>query len=148
MPDSIDSSGAVPSEQRRTAGMMRASDAQRLATVQILQDAVARGLLTPAEGSERMADAFAAVHLHDLDPLTEDLPPAPSATRPPTWRTLIIMFIERLQSSIRAISSGKRPALIGAALLITFLLVTLGVTAAYLLFDIGARPDRDGFGTH
>jgi len=148
MPDSIDGFDAVPSEQRRTGGPMRASDAQRLATVGILQDAMARGLLTPAEASERIFDAFAAVHLPDLDPLTQDLPPAPSSTSPPTWRTLIVMFSERLQFSIRETSSGKRPALIGAALLITFLLVTLGVTAAHLLFDTGVRPDHDGFGPH
>jgi hypothetical protein len=52
-----------------TAGQvppMRASDSDRAATVHRLQDAVAQGRLTPDEGSERMAAAFAAVHLHDL----------------------------------------------------------------------------------
>ena len=58
MPPFIDPDSAAASARR-----VRASDADRLATVERLQDAVARGLLTPDEGSERMADAFAAVFL-------------------------------------------------------------------------------------
>ena len=61
---------------------MRASDADRLATVMMLQDAMARGQLNPDEASERMAWAFAAVHRRDLDPLTADLAPAPARRRP------------------------------------------------------------------
>jgi hypothetical protein len=58
---------------------VRASDDDRAATVRVLQDAVARGLLTAEEGGERMAAAFAAVHLRDLPPLTADLRPAATA---------------------------------------------------------------------
>jgi hypothetical protein len=47
---------------------MRASDMDRHTTVLVLQDAIARGLLTPDEGGERIAVAFAAVHLPDLTP--------------------------------------------------------------------------------
>ena len=80
MPPLIDPNSAATSAPR-----MRASDADRLATVERLQDAVARGLLTPDEGSERLADAFAAVHLTALDPLPEDHTPAqepPEITAP------------------------------------------------------------------
>lgn len=54
----------------------RASDADRQLTVMVLQDAVARGLLTPEEGSVRMEAAYAATHHAQLPPLTADLPPA------------------------------------------------------------------------
>src|SRR3712207_9387187 len=81
MPPLIDLTGAATSAPR-----MRASDADRLATVEQLQEAVARGLLTPDEGSERMADAFAAVHRTDLDPLHEDLPSAPPERTAAGWR--------------------------------------------------------------
>lgn len=55
----------------------RASDVERMAVAQVLQDAVARGLLTPDEGSERTGAAFAAVYRDELPALTVDLPPAP-----------------------------------------------------------------------
>ena len=42
------------------ASALRASDADRQATVTRLQDAVARGQLTHDEGSERMALAYGA----------------------------------------------------------------------------------------
>jgi hypothetical protein len=48
MPPLIDLDSAATSAPR-----MRASDADRLATVKHLQDAMARGLLAPDEGSER-----------------------------------------------------------------------------------------------
>lgn len=54
---------------------IRASDVERLAVAEMLQDAVGRGLLSPTEGSERTAAAFAAVYRDDLGPLTADLPP-------------------------------------------------------------------------
>ena len=42
-----------------TPGRMRASDADRQQTVQQIQDAAARGLLTPDEAGERMSAAYA-----------------------------------------------------------------------------------------
>lgn len=56
----------------------RASDVERMAVAQVLQDAVARGLLTPDEGSDRTGAAFAAVYRDELPPLTVDLPPDPN----------------------------------------------------------------------
>ena len=57
----------------------RASDVERMAVAQVLQDAVARGLLTPDEGSDRTGAAFAAVYRDELPALTVDLPPAPDS---------------------------------------------------------------------
>ena len=62
---------------------LRASDAERFAVAEVLHDAVGKGLLTPAEGGERTAAAFAAVFRDDLTPLTQDLPPARHDGRPP-----------------------------------------------------------------
>jgi hypothetical protein len=116
---------------------LRASDADRAATVRMLQDAVARGLLTPDEGSQRMAAAFAAVHRDDLGALTADLPAAPSSGTAPGWRPLATMAAEQLRASL---SGGDRsrlqPARVAlAVLLAALLLVVVGSVVAELLFD-------------
>jgi hypothetical protein len=67
-------SGTTQDQDPRTGPRLRASDAERLATVELLEDAVARGLLTPEEGSDRMATAFAARHRDELPAVTADLP--------------------------------------------------------------------------
>src|SRR5436190_1734999 len=73
-------------------GRLRTSDAERSAVVDVLQDAVAHGLLTHDEGGERMASALAAKFRDELPPLTADLPPAPApGPAAPTaagWRQL------------------------------------------------------------
>ena len=116
---------------------MRASDADRLATVQVVQNAVARGLLTPDEGSQRMAAAFAAVHLHELGALTADLPRAPSEPSPPGWSTLATLAVVQLRSSLKDASTGRlHPARVAVALLVAvLLLVAVGSLTADLLFD-------------
>lgn len=53
---------------------MRASDADREATVQVLQQALARGLLPFEEAGGRMTVAYAALFVADLAELTADLP--------------------------------------------------------------------------
>ena len=136
-----------------TAGLvppMRAGDSDRVATVHRLQDAVARGLLTPDEGSERMAAAFAAVHLHDLPPLTADLPPAtaPAAadTAAPGWRPLGLMAWEQVRTTVAgARDSGPaavRLALAAVAVLVVLLL--LGSLVLDGLFDGGPGRGWDG----
>jgi Domain of unknown function (DUF1707) len=123
---------------------LRASDLDRLATVRVLQDAVARGLLTLDEGSDRMAAAFAAVHVAELGPLTADLPSARERTAP-GWRPLGTMALEQVRSSLHAPWSGRlSPARIAVAVFIAFvLLMLIGSMFAELFFDGG----RD-FGHH
>jgi hypothetical protein len=134
-----------------TAGQvppMRASDSDRAATVHRLQDAVAQGRLTPDEGSERMAAAFAAVHLHDLPRLTADLPPATaSAATPataPGWGPLGLLAWEQVRTTVTGARTGGpaalRLALAAAAALL--LLVLLGSLVLHGLFDADPR----GFG--
>ncbi len=127
---------------------LRASDHDRAATVQVLQDAVVRGLLTPDEGSERMAAAWAAVHLRDLGPLTADLPPTPAPPTAPGWGVLAAMAAEQVRTSVRDARSGRlRPAHIAVALLVAVLAVVLmGALVGELLFDgdgMGRGFDRD-----
>jgi hypothetical protein len=134
MPPLIDLDSAATSAPR-----MRASDADRLATVKHLQDAVARGLLTPDEGSERMADAFAAVHLTDLDPLTEDLPPAPPERTAPGWRSLGTLAVEQVRASLTTAATGRvRVARVAVVLLVASLfLVLAGALTGVALSDSG-----------
>jgi hypothetical protein len=136
----IDLNGAATSAPR-----MRASDADRLATVEQLQDAVARGLLTPDEGSERMADAFAAVHLTDLDPLTEDLPPAPPERTAPGWRSLGVLAVEQVRTSLTAATGRLSAARVAVVLLVASLfLVLVGALSGVALSDSGGGGGGDG----
>lgn len=144
MPPLIDLDSATTSTPR-----MRASDADRLATVGRLQDAVARGLLMPDEGSQRMADAFAAVHLADLDPLTEDLPPAPSGPTAPGWRSLGSLGAEQVRAALTSAATGRvNAARVAVVLLVACLvLVLLGALAGAALSD-GGGGGSGGDGWH
>jgi hypothetical protein len=129
---------------------VRASDADRHATVTVLQDALRLGLLTPDEGSERMASAFAAVHLRDLDPLTADLPRPPvQRGRPLGWRVLSTMAVEQLLSSFRDNATGRwyRARVAVALMLLAILLLLAGGILAVDLFD-GEAPHPEGFREH
>ena len=143
MPPLIDLDSAATSAPR-----IRASDADRLATVEQLQDAVARGLLRPEEGSERMADAFAAVHLTDLDPLTEDLPSAPPERTAPGWRSLGALAVEQLRASLT--TPGRlRAARVAVVLLVASLfLVLVGALSGVALSDSGGSGGDGGWHEH
>jgi Domain of unknown function (DUF1707)/2TM domain len=60
---------------------VRASDAERDATLAMLSDAAAEGYLTPDELDERLSAALAARTIEDLTGLTRDLPPEWQAER-------------------------------------------------------------------
>jgi hypothetical protein len=141
MPPLIDLNGAATSAPR-----MRASDADRLATVKHLQDAVARGLLTPDEGSQRMADAFAAVYLTDLDPLTADLPPAPPEHTAPGWRSLGTLAVKQVRTSLATAATGRlRAAQVTVVLLVASLfLVLVGALGGVALSDSGGGGGGGG----
>ncbi|MGY1699844.1 DUF1707 SHOCT-like domain-containing protein [Geodermatophilus sp. SYSU D00766] len=124
---------------------LRAADSDRVATVQVLQDAVARGLLTLEEGGERMAAAFAAVHLRDLVPLTADLPPAPARPGAPGWRPLGLMAWEQLRTTMTDARTG-RPAAVRIALVTVLTLIALLLVAALVLHGLADPFDGpDGF---
>jgi len=64
----------VPDDTSWTGARMRTSDAEREQIAVILRAAMAEGRLDLAEGEERLARAYAAVHRDELAPLTADLP--------------------------------------------------------------------------
>jgi hypothetical protein len=133
---------------------LRASDADRHAVVTQLQDAVARGLLTTDEGSQRMAIAYNASYLSELPPLTADLPappPPPAATAPDPvgWRALLALLWIQLRLLIAGSVSGRpsrrRLAAVGGIVLAAVVVLAVGTWALHGLFD-GPHGDAGGFG--
>jgi Domain of unknown function (DUF1707) len=141
MPPLIDLDSAATSAPR-----MRASDADRLATVKQLQDALVRGLLAPDEGSERMADAFAAVHLTDLDPLTEDLPPAPPQRTAPGWRSLWTLAVEQARASLTSATGRLTAARVAVVLVVASLFLLLVGALSGMAMSDGGRGGGGGDG--
>jgi hypothetical protein len=82
---------------------LRASDDDRTAVVRVLHDAVTRGLLTLEECDERVTAAYAARHVHELPPLTADLPSAvPPAPVAPGWRAIAVLLWLQLRTLLTA----------------------------------------------
>jgi hypothetical protein len=77
------------SEQDSSGSGVRASDAERDATVGRLNQAVGEGRLTMDEFSERVELAYAARTRSDLDPLLRDLPSAAGAVPATTSGTAV-----------------------------------------------------------
>lgn len=116
---------------------MRASDSDRMATVLVIQDGIARGLLTTAEGEERIVAAFGTVHRSGLAPLTADLPPADRPRRLGSWSDLSALALGWVLFALNAIARlPRRIRIIGAVLigLVFFLL---------LLADLGFDHSDD-----
>ena len=130
---------------------LRASDADRAATVAALRDAVAAGLLDHDEGGERMAAAFAARFRDELPALTADLPPSAPAGRLPVtgpgWRSLGSTAVAQLRSDVTAaVAAGPRSRRFLLTLLVAVvlvgLLVALGGLALHGLLD-GGHPGHE-----
>ena len=80
---------------------LRASDAEREATVAHLHQALAEGRLDLAETEERVTAAYAARHRDELPPLLADLPssvPAPGDA--PRWDELWVSTVWRARSAL------------------------------------------------
>jgi hypothetical protein len=122
---------------------MRASDADRQATVRALQEALARGQLTFAEAAERMTAAWDTRFLADLAPLTADLPPAREPAAPPGWTALAQLAYAQLRASLAtSFPGGARSARARLAMAVTLLglvalVVLVGATAHALFGDGG-----------
>jgi hypothetical protein len=147
------SSAAAATPATDQAPPLRASDADRYATVHALQDAVARGLLTLDEGSERMASAYAARFLRDLAPLTADLPrtqPAVPAPRAPGWHTVWAAFLAQLNAELlllrtHGLRSPRTRRALAVALLLTMMFVTVAGLALHGL-AVGDHQFHGDFG--
>ena len=83
---------------------VRASAAEREATVRVLHDALGQGRLDLAETETRVAAAYAAVLRADLPPLTADLPRREqgswSGSGIPTWQTVWVGLLWRVRASL------------------------------------------------
>jgi hypothetical protein len=130
------------------APRIRASQAERTATVELLEDAVVRGLLEPDEGSERMAAAFATRFRDELPAITADLPPLTISAVPaePGWRhvgsALAVQLRHEAQATrVAGVRSRRFLATVLVAVLVAVvmlgLLVTLGGLVDHGLFDGG-----------
>jgi hypothetical protein len=118
---------------------LRASDADRQQTVHLLQDAAARGLLTPDEAGERMAAAYAAQHLDELPPLTADLPPGvPPAAVAPGWRALLTLVLLQGRAGIGWLTADGLRSRRALAALLVLTVVLAGLVALVVAgFDGG-----------
>ncbi|WP_138759822.1 DUF1707 SHOCT-like domain-containing protein [Modestobacter altitudinis] len=139
-------SGTTHDQHPGTGHRLRASDAERMATVDLLKDAVAAGLLSPDEGSERMATAFAARYRDELPAVTADLPaqapPAPAAAA--GWRALAAALVAQLRqevASTRAAGVRSRRALVTAVVAVVLVAVLVSLVV-HGLWDGGPG---DGF---
>ena len=147
-----EATGSVPVVEGHGRGL-RASDADRHATVARLQEAVALGLLTHEEGSDRMAVAYDARYLNDLPPLTADLPQPPSASltvraAAPGWRALLAMVWVRLRTLVAGSATGRpsrrRLAVVGVIAIALVVLLVLGAGGLDGLFG-GGHGRHGGF---
>ncbi|TFV91096.1 DUF1707 domain-containing protein [Blastococcus sp. CT_GayMR16] len=133
-----------------TPPRVRASDTDRAAVAALLQEAVARGLLTHDEGGERLSTAFAARFVDELPPLTADLPPTPEPipASPVGWLRLGSTLAAQLRYEVQtSVASGVRSrrfvVMLLAAVLLIGMLVTVGVLAAHGLLDGGYEHHLD-----
>jgi Domain of unknown function (DUF1707) len=132
---------------------LRASDTDRAATVGVLQDAVARGLLSYAEGDERMAAAFGAHYVDELPLLTADLPaPPPPTPQAPGWRAVGGMLATQVRHELRATAAaGVRSRRFRVAVLLALVLIGMVLAAGGLFahdYGQGGRSVPAGPGYH
>lgn len=147
-PDGSSAGSAVPPPE--PAPSVRASDADRYATVHVLQEAVARGLLTFDEGSDRMATAYAARFVSELAPLTADLPrttPAVAVPRAPGWRAVWAAVLAQLNAELTLLRThGLRSPHTRRAVAVALLLTMMFVTVAALILHGLAVGDHQFHG--
>jgi uncharacterized protein DUF1707 len=145
--------------EARTAPRLRASNEQRMATVDRLHEAVGLGLLTLEEGDERVLAALEARYADELPPLTADLPPAPAkAPVAPGWRAVASVTALQARTSLLGASSwaaahpSRRRAVAVAGILLAVLFIVI-LTASVASGSGGVGDDGywdhyQGYGHH
>jgi hypothetical protein len=121
--------------------------------VHVLQDAVARGLLTFDEGSDRMATAYTARFVRELGPLTADLPrtqPPAAGPRAPGWRAVWMAFLDQLNAELtllrtHGLRSQHTRRAVAVALFLTMMFVTVAALALHGL-AVGDHQFHGDFG--
>lgn len=120
---------SLPQSDLRRADL-RASDAEREATVARLHQALGDGFLDLDETDQRVAAAYAARHLSELEPLTADIPRRPgSGTTAPAWSDVWISAVWRSRVTLlgdapeRPTARQCRTAAVLAVLVVLWLVV-------------------------
>lgn len=99
----------LPSPDRDVPSI-RASDSEREATVQLLQQSYAEGRLTLAEFDDRTTSAYGARFQSDLAELTRDLSPAHSPAHPPAHQGDGFRPVQHTASTpARRVTGGSGP---------------------------------------
>ncbi len=91
--------------------LVRASDAEREATVTRLHQALGEGRLDLAEIDERVAAAYASRYRSDLPGLLADLPqPQPAQSQAPSWTEIWSALVWRTWVRVLGTAGSAQPA--------------------------------------
>ena len=140
-------SAATPAAPEEPLSRVRASDDDRTAVVGVLHDAVARGLLTLEECDERVTAAYAARYVHELPPLTADLPPVvPPGPVAPGWRAVAVLLLLQLRTLLNASTWRGAVRTARARPRLAVAVAVVGLFAVLLLgaLMVGALGDHGG----
>ncbi|MEN3298893.1 DUF1707 domain-containing protein [Pseudonocardia sp.] len=90
---------------------VRASDAERQATVELLHQALSEGRLDLSETDERVAAAYAARYRHELPLLLADLPSSDREAHDgaPTWAQVWASVVWRARTSLMGPAGADEP---------------------------------------
>jgi hypothetical protein len=117
-----------------TTTSLRASDAEREATVARLHQALGEGFLDLDETDERVATAYAARLRSELAPLTADLPGHRSTTgAPPTWSEIWTSAVWRSRSTLLGDAPGKPTARQNRTAAVLAVLTVLWLAVCFVL---------------
>jgi Domain of unknown function (DUF1707) len=135
---------------------LRCSDAERERVAEFLRDRAAEGRLTPDELADRVALAYRAVTMGDLDRLVDDLPGSPfSVARPAQPRRrlgprvvvlALLALLVALPGSLWAVWLGGFALAMVLGIVVLALTLTLGpfllvaAVAAHALRRVGRGP--------
>jgi hypothetical protein len=120
---------------------LRASDAERTATVERLHQALGAGRLDLAETEERVTAAYAARHRHELTALLTDLPASDATTGPaPSWTALWALAVWRVRAFLAgtAVESPTSRQLRTAAVVAAVAVVWVAFCAVLGAVAVGA----------
>lgn len=113
---------------------VRASDAEREATVARLHQALGDGFLDLDETDERVASAYAARLRSELAPLTADLPShSATASGPPTWTDVWTSAVWRSRITLLGDTPEKPTARQGRTAAVLAVLAVLWLVGCFVL---------------
>ena len=128
---------APPTVIEPEPGALRASDAEREATVAALHQALGEGRLDIAETEQRVSAAYTARYCEELPPLLADLPTSPVVSGAPSWSDLWTSLVWRARILVSGdgtltapTSRQQRTAALIAALALMWVLVCAVAGAA------------------